>query len=139
MAIQAQLKMMYPEMNHEELMTRTRWTIMQMQQQMVNEMAARQKQQQEQQQLMQQQQLMRQAQQLSDQMRMAKQGSSGNTVRQQLSDQLRQAQEAQLRQQQALQSRGISLTKKTATASDVISQAMSSDVITIDEEDGKEQ
>jgi len=130
MAIQAQLKMMYPEMNHEELMTRTRWTIMQMQQQMVNEMAARQKQQQEQQQLMQQQQLMRQAQQLSDQMRMAKQGSSGNTVRQQLSDQLRQAQEAQLRQQQALQSRGISLTKKTATASDVI---------TIDEEDGKEQ
>merc|ERR1712204_61415 len=109
-------------------MGRTRWTIMQMQ-----------KQQQEQQQLMQQQQLMRQAQQLSDQMRMAKQGSSGNTVRQQLSDQLRQAQEAQLRQQQALQSRGISLTKKTATASDVISQAMSSDVITIDEEDGKEQ
>merc|ERR1712018_183290 len=32
MAIQAQLRAMYPEMSHEEVMARTRWTIMQLQQ-----------------------------------------------------------------------------------------------------------
>merc|ERR1712107_664590 len=32
MAIQAQLRAMYPEMSHEEVMARTRWTIQQLQQ-----------------------------------------------------------------------------------------------------------
>ena len=38
MAIQAQLRAMYPEMSHEEVMARTRWTIMQLQSQMQGQM-----------------------------------------------------------------------------------------------------
>merc|ERR1712107_760945 len=38
MAIQAQLRAMYPEMSHEEVMARTRWTIQQLQQQQLQQM-----------------------------------------------------------------------------------------------------
>ena len=38
MAIQAQLRAMYPEMSHEEVMARTRWTITQLQQQQLRQM-----------------------------------------------------------------------------------------------------
>merc|ERR1719350_1389564 len=38
MAIQAQLRAMYPEMSHDEVMARTRWTIMQLQSQMQGQM-----------------------------------------------------------------------------------------------------
>ena len=37
MAIQAQLRAMYPEMSHEEVMARTRWTITQLQQQQLQQ------------------------------------------------------------------------------------------------------
>ena len=40
MAIQAQLRAMYPEMSHEEVMARTRWTITQLQQQVIWRRAA---------------------------------------------------------------------------------------------------
>merc|ERR550517_1869663 len=46
MAIQAQLRAMYPEMSHEEVMARTRWTIMQLQSQMQGQMYPQQQQQQ---------------------------------------------------------------------------------------------
>merc|ERR1712032_1480032 len=45
MAIQAQLRAMYPEMSHEEVMARTRWTIMQLQSQMQGQMYPQQQQQ----------------------------------------------------------------------------------------------
>merc|ERR1712192_289226 len=48
MAIQAQLRAMYPEMSHEEVMARTRWTIMQLQSQMQGQMYPQQQQQQQQ-------------------------------------------------------------------------------------------
>ena len=38
MAIQAQLRAMYPEMSHEEVMARTRWTIQQLQQQQMQQL-----------------------------------------------------------------------------------------------------
>jgi len=44
MAIQAQLRAMYPEMSHEEVMARTRWTIMQLQSQMQGQMYPQQQQ-----------------------------------------------------------------------------------------------
>merc|ERR1712192_76976 len=47
MAIQAQLRAMYPEMSHEEVMARTRWTIMQLQSQMQGQMYPQQQQQQQ--------------------------------------------------------------------------------------------
>merc|ERR1712192_174505 len=47
MAIQAQLRAMYPEMSHEEVMARTRWTIMQLQSQMQGQMYPQQLQQQQ--------------------------------------------------------------------------------------------
>merc|ERR1712032_728019 len=46
MAIQAQLRAMYPEMSHEEVMARTRWTIMQLQSQMQGQIYPQQQQQQ---------------------------------------------------------------------------------------------
>merc|ERR1719341_3120881 len=45
MAIQAQLRAMYPEMSHDEVMARTRWTIMQLQSQMQGQMYPQQQQQ----------------------------------------------------------------------------------------------
>merc|ERR1712032_343534 len=50
MAIQAQLRAMYPEMSHEEVMARTRWTIMQLQSQMQGQIYPQQQLQQRQQQ-----------------------------------------------------------------------------------------
>jgi len=44
MAIQAQLRAMYPEMSHEEVMARTRWTITQMQQQQLQQRGNREEQ-----------------------------------------------------------------------------------------------
>merc|ERR1712037_950871 len=44
MAIQAQLRAMYPEMSHDEVMARTRWTIMQLQSQMQGQMYPQQQQ-----------------------------------------------------------------------------------------------
>ena len=46
MAIQAQLRAMYPEMSHEEVMARTRWTIQQLQQQQMQQIQQQQLQQQ---------------------------------------------------------------------------------------------
>ena len=46
MAIQAQLRAMYPEMSHEEVMARTRWTIQQLQQQQIQQIQQQQLQQQ---------------------------------------------------------------------------------------------
>merc|ERR1712203_333667 len=53
MAIQAQLRAMYPEMSHEEVMARTRWTIQQLQQQQMQQIQQQIQQQQLQQQAMQ--------------------------------------------------------------------------------------
>jgi len=44
MAIQAQLRAMYPEMSHEEVMARTRWTITRMQQQQLQQRGNREEQ-----------------------------------------------------------------------------------------------
>merc|ERR1711890_129895 len=83
MAIQAQLRAMYPEMSHEEVMARTRWTIMQLQSQMQGQMYPQQQQQgygyssqlAMQQQLQRQQEQQRQQQQLQEQQQRARAGN----------------------------------------------------------------